>query len=178
MELFKQLFNMVLIGTIGYWYWKVNRPQAYPFKVSIYNFVYAVGGILSIFLFAAETSKFVLAAFACYFAFTGTVHLITNDYEKYKKDAETFLDSHAVSYRRDRCFAIDNGLPKYKANVASTYFRFCCRIHWRLVRPVESFSAWERKFVVFAFFVIYYSNQFGWSYHERRTPFTANLLPW
>ena len=84
---------MVLIGTIGYWYWKVNRPKAYPFKVSIYNFVYAIGGILSIFLFAAETSKFVLAAFACYFAFTGTVHLITNDYEKDKKDAETFLDS-------------------------------------------------------------------------------------
>ena len=93
MELFTQLFNIVLIGTISYWYWKVNRPQAYPFKVSIYNFVYAVGGILSIFLFAAETSKFVSAAFACYFAFTGAVHLITNDYEKYKKDAKTFLDS-------------------------------------------------------------------------------------
>ena len=93
MELFTRLFNIVLIGTISYWYWKVNRPQAYPFKISIYNFVYAVGGILSIFLFAAETSKIVLAAFACYFAFAGAVHLITNDYEKYKKDAETFLDS-------------------------------------------------------------------------------------
>ena len=139
MELFKQLFNMVLIGTIGYWYWKVNRPKAYPFKVSIYNFVYAIGGILSIFLFAAETSKFVLAAFACYFAFTGTVHLITNDYEKYKKDAETFLDS--MLYLIVGTGALLFGLPKYKANVASTYFRFCCRIHWRLVRPVESFSA-------------------------------------
>ena len=41
----------------------------------------------------AETSKFVSAAFACYFVFTGVVHLITNDYEKYKKDAETFLDA-------------------------------------------------------------------------------------
>ena len=93
MELFTQLFNIVLIGTIGYWYWKVNRPQAYPFKVSIYNFVYAVGGILLIFFSTAETVKFVAAAFACYFAFTGAVHLITNDYETYKKDAETFLDS-------------------------------------------------------------------------------------
>lgn len=45
------------------------------------------------FLSTAETAKFVSAAFACYFAFTGAVHLMTNDYEKYKKDAETFLDS-------------------------------------------------------------------------------------
>ena len=93
MVLFTQLFNIVLIGTIGYWYWKVNRPQAYPFKISIYNFVYAVGCIFLIFFSTAETTKFVAAAFACYFAFTGAVHLITNDYEKYKKDAETFLNS-------------------------------------------------------------------------------------
>lgn len=93
MELFTRLFNIVLIGTIGYWYWKVNRPKSYPFKISIYNFVFAVGCILLIFFSTAKTAKFVSAAFACYFAFTGAVHLITNDYEKYKKDAETFLDS-------------------------------------------------------------------------------------
>ena len=92
MELFTRLFNIVLIGAISYWYWKVNRPQAYPLKVGIYNFIFAAGGIFLNFFSTAETAKIVSAAFACYFAFTGTVHLITNDYEKYKQDAETFLD--------------------------------------------------------------------------------------
>ena len=93
MELFTQLFNMVLIGAIGYWSWKVSRPEAYPFKTGIYNFIFTIGCILIIFLPIAETSKFVSGAFACHFAFMGTVPLITNDYKKYKRDAESLINS-------------------------------------------------------------------------------------
>ena len=91
MELFTRLFNIVLVGAIGYWYWKVHKPEAYPFKVSIYNFVFAIGCALVIFSPFAETSKIVSVVFACHFAFMGVVPLITNDYEKYKKDAEPLL---------------------------------------------------------------------------------------
>ena len=92
-ELFTRLSHMVLMGAIGYWYWKVSRPEAYPFKTSIYNFIFAIGCILAMFSTLAETSRFVAGAFACHFAFMGTVHLITNDYEKYKKDAESLIHS-------------------------------------------------------------------------------------
>ena len=92
-ELFTRLFNMVILGAIGYWYRKLHGPRMVPFKVSIYNFVFAVGCIFLMFASAAPTAKVVSGAFACQFTLVGAVHLITNDSEKYKKDADPWINS-------------------------------------------------------------------------------------
>ena len=45
------------------------------------------------FVSTVETVIVVCGAFACLFTLVGAVHLITNDYEKYNKDARIWVDS-------------------------------------------------------------------------------------
>ena len=91
-ELFVQLFAIVFAAGLVHWYRKVNRPSISPFKASLFYFAVAVGFIFVTLWYASETIKVFSVLFAGYHIFVAAVHLITNDSEKYQREASVWVD--------------------------------------------------------------------------------------
>ena len=91
-ELFAQLFAIVFAAGLVHWYRKVNRADIPPFKASLFYFVVAMTFIFVMLGHDSETIKIFSALFISYFIFVAAVHLITNDSEKYQREASVWID--------------------------------------------------------------------------------------
>ena len=91
-ELFVSLFAIVFAAGLVHWYRKVNRADIPPFKVSVFYFAVAITFIFVMLWYDSETIKIFSALFASYQIFVAIVHLITNDSEKYQREASIWVD--------------------------------------------------------------------------------------
>ena len=97
-ELFIQLIGVVITLLIAYCFFKAHQPTRPPFRASVYSFILAIVFIL-VFIVGMLISPLMgiemalCGAFACHFTLIGAVHLITNDCEKYERDAKIWIDS-------------------------------------------------------------------------------------
>lgn len=92
-ELFPQLIGVVVTLLTAYCFTKAHDLKMSPFTVSVYNFVLV---ILFISVGLVSTVEIVIVLFwalACHFTLVGSIHLMTNDAEKYKKDAKVWINS-------------------------------------------------------------------------------------
>lgn len=91
-ELFEQLFAIVFAAGLVYWWRKVDHPSVSPFKASLFYFAVAIIFIFVMLWYASETIKIFSVLFASYQIFVAIVHLITNDSEKYQREASVWVD--------------------------------------------------------------------------------------
>ena len=97
-ELLIQLIGVVITLLIAYCCFKAHEPTRPPFRASVYSFILAIVFIL-VFILVMFMSPLVgvemafCGAFACHFTLIGAVHLITNDCEKYERDAKIWINS-------------------------------------------------------------------------------------
>ena len=91
-ELFGQLFAIVLAAGLVHWWRKVNRADTPPFRASLFYFAVAIAFIFVMLWHPSETIKVFSALFASYQIFVAAVHLITNDSEKYQREASVWVD--------------------------------------------------------------------------------------
>ena len=91
-ELFVSLFAIVFSAGLVHWYRKVNRAEIPPFKASLFYFAVALAFIFVMLWHPSETIKIFSALFISYFIFVAAVHLITNDSEKYQREASVWVD--------------------------------------------------------------------------------------
>ena len=90
-ELFSQLIPMIVALGFVYWWRKVDSPDVSPFKASLFYFFTAVAFIFQMLWYTAETTKIFCGGFASQFIFIAAVHLITNDSEKYQREASMWV---------------------------------------------------------------------------------------
>ena len=90
-ELFSRLIPVIVALVFAYWFRKVDSPEVSPFKAGLFYFLTAIAFIGQIFWYTAETIKIFCGALASYFIFVATVHLITNDSDKYQKEASIWV---------------------------------------------------------------------------------------
>ena len=97
-ELLPELIKVVITLAVAYCCSKTHEPTSPPFRASVYCFISAIVLIL-IFVLVMLRSPSVgiemalCGAFACHFTLIGAVHMITNDCEKYKRDAKIWINS-------------------------------------------------------------------------------------
>ena len=91
-ELFVQVFAIAFAAGLVHWYHKVNRANTAPFKASLFYFSVAIGFIFVMFWYTAETIKIFCGGFVSYLIFVSVVHLITDDSEKYQREAAGWVD--------------------------------------------------------------------------------------
>ena len=91
-ELFVQLFAIVFAAGLVHWYRKVNRTDISPFKASFFYFAVAIAFIFLMLWYPSGTIKIFSALFASYQIFVAAVHLITNDSQKYQREASVWVD--------------------------------------------------------------------------------------
>jgi hypothetical protein len=81
---------IVALGFV-YWWRKVDEPNVSPFKASLFYFFIAIAFIFQIFWYPEETTKVFCGGLASHFIFVATVHLITNDSERYHQEASVWV---------------------------------------------------------------------------------------
>lgn len=91
-ELFIRLFAIVFAAGLVHWYREVNKADISPFKASLFYFAVAMAFIFVMLWYTSETIKIFSALFASYQIFVGAVHLITNDSEKYQREASVWVE--------------------------------------------------------------------------------------
>ena len=92
-ELFPELIGVVMTLSVAYCCFKAHEPKSSPFKASFCSLVVAIACMFSIFISTVEIEKVFCGMLGCHFALIGTVHLITNDCEKYEKDTKVWINS-------------------------------------------------------------------------------------
>ena len=91
-DLFVSLFAIVFAAGLVHWYRKVNRADISPVKASLFYFAVAIAFIFVMLWHPSETIKVFSVLFASYQIFVATVHLITNDSEKYQRETSVWVD--------------------------------------------------------------------------------------
>ena len=97
-ELFIQLIGVVITLLIAYCFFKAHQPTIPPFRASVYSFILAIVFILVFILVMLRSPPVgiemaLCGVFACHFTLIGAVHLITNDCEKYERDAKIWINT-------------------------------------------------------------------------------------
>ena len=83
--------GIIALG-FAYWYRKVDSPRVSPSKASLFYFFTAAVFIFLVSWYTAKTAKIFCGALASQSIFIGTVHLITNDSEKYQQKASVWVN--------------------------------------------------------------------------------------
>ena len=91
--LFPELIGVVVTVLTAYCFLKAHDLRMSPFKVSFCNFILVILFIFGAFVSTVEMEKVVCSALACHFTLAGSIHLITNDAEKYKQGAKVWINS-------------------------------------------------------------------------------------
>ena len=121
-ELLPELLKVVITLAVAFCFYKAREPTRPPFRASVYSFILAILFIL-IFILVILTSPSVgiemalCGAFACHFTLIGAVHLITNDYEKYKRDAKIWVNSMTLLMAITGFLALAMDYPNTKSTV-------------------------------------------------------------
>ena len=92
-ELFPELMGVVVSILTACCILKAHDLRMSPFRVSVYNFVLVILFIFGVFGSTVEIEKLFCSAMACHFTLVGATHLVTNDAEKYKKDAKVWINA-------------------------------------------------------------------------------------
>lgn len=92
-ELFPELIGVVVTLLTAYCFTKAHDLGMSPFRVSVYNFVLVILFIFMGLASAVDIVTILCWALACHFILVGSIHLITNDSEKYKQDARVWINS-------------------------------------------------------------------------------------
>lgn len=93
-ELFPELIGVVVALLTAYCWFKAHDSKSSPFKASVYCFILAIAFTLAMLRASlSEVEMIFFGAAACHFTLIGAVHLITNDCEKYEKDAKIWINS-------------------------------------------------------------------------------------
>ena len=98
-ELFSQLIGVVITLSMAYCCFKAHESKSSPVRASVCSFIAAVPCIFFVFISTVETVQTVqvfCGGLGCHFTLIGAVHLITDDCEKYEKDAKVWVNSMSL----------------------------------------------------------------------------------
>ena len=120
-ELFPELLGVVITLAVAYCFYKAHEPTKPPFRASIYSFILAILLIL-IFIVMLRSALVgieiaLCGAFACHFTLIGAVHMITNDFEKYKRDAKIWVNSMTLLMAVTGFLALAMDYPNTKSTL-------------------------------------------------------------
>ena len=121
-ELLPELLKVVITLAVAYCFYKAHEPARSPFKASVYGFILAILFIL-VFILVMLVSPLVgiemalCGAFACHFTLIGAVHLITNDCERYKRDAKIWINSMTLLMAITGFLALAMDYPNTKSTL-------------------------------------------------------------
>ena len=111
-----QLIGVIITLLIAYCFFKAHQPTRPLFRASVYSFILAIVFILAVMLRSTlEIEKAFCGAFACHFTLIGAVHLITNDCEKYERDAKIWINSMALLIAITGFLTLVMGYPNTKS---------------------------------------------------------------
>ena len=88
-DLFSELFGMVIAAVLIFWYHTVKR---FPSQLSFFHFVLAVAFLFLGLRSGVETVKIVYTAFASLLVLISTVYLMPGENEKSSEDAEVWTN--------------------------------------------------------------------------------------
>lgn len=92
-ELLPKLISVVTTLSIAYCCFKAHESKSSPVRACVCSFIVAIASIFLVFISTVEMERVFCGGLGCHFALVGTVHLITNDSEKYEKDPKVWVNS-------------------------------------------------------------------------------------
>lgn len=123
-ELFPELIGVVVTLLTAYCFTKAHDLKMSPFVVSVYNFVLVILFVFMGLGFNVEIVVVVCWALSCHFTLVGSIHLITNDAEKYKKDAKIWINSMTLLIGTTGILALAMDYPNTKSVLHSLAIGF------------------------------------------------------
>lgn len=90
-ELFIGFYQIVVAAMLGRWADNVDAGKISPISVSLFYFLFAMVCIIGFRASTTTTLKMFYTAFGCNMVLISYVYLITNDHEKYHREAGAWI---------------------------------------------------------------------------------------